>query len=214
MTRAAIGRLCPHLVRGREGTAHKGVESRSGVDQMSSSNSSAVACPEEGSPGDAAAAKPSRQVPALSIPRVDSIGEFGLMITRQLTQCRRYGAKLAVMWLEAEAVEALQAPVPEDELATLMTAVGRRLRSRVRGTDAVVQVGDNSFAVLLIDAGAPESDIVRQRLHHALGGSYGVGDSHLMHVRLQIGASAFPEGSTRGVELAQMARDNLRARAV
>lgn len=180
---------------------------------MSSSHSSAAACPAEDRVVEDARVKPPRQVPALTIPRVDSIGEFGLMITRQLTQCRRYGAKLAVMWLEAEAVESAQVLVPPQEQASLMTAVGRRLRSRVRGTDAVVQVGDNGFAVLLIDAGAPESEIVRHRLHQALGGSYGVGDGQLMHVRLQIGASAFPDGSTRGAELAQMARDNLRARA-
>src|SRR6185436_1765890 len=98
--------------------------------------------------------KPPRQTPALWVPRVDSLAEFGLMISRQLTQCRRYGGHLSVLWLEAElatpAVEATARADDADEgegaaeraAATgardgLMTAVGRRLRSRVRGTDMV-----------------------------------------------------------------------------
>lgn len=181
---------------------------------MSSSSSTAAAL--QAAPGmqEPHMARPPRHAPALTIPRVDSTGEFGLLITRQLTQCRRYGGKLAVMWLEAAPVE--EAADPEgmyDAQASLMTAVGRRLRSRVRGTDAVLQVGDGSFAVLLIDAGGPEAELVRQRLYQALGGSYGVGEGLIMHVRLQIGIAATPTGGTRGAELAQSARDDLRARA-
>ncbi|SEK79803.1 GGDEF domain-containing protein, diguanylate cyclase (c-di-GMP synthetase) or its enzymatically inactive variants [Roseateles sp. YR242] len=181
---------------------------------MNSSSSTATAASAAGGTQEPTIARPPRHAPALTIPRVDSVGEFGLMITRQLTQCRRYGGKLAVMWLEAEPVE--EAADPEgvyDAQASLMTAVGRRLRSRVRGTDAVLQVGEGSFAVLLNDAGAPEAELVRQRLHQALGGSYGVGEGMIMHVRLQIGAAAFPDGGTKGADLAQSARDDLRVRA-
>jgi GGDEF domain-containing protein len=180
---------------------------------MSSFSSTAMAGPAQAGTSDTQVAKPPRQAPQLSIPRVDSVGEFGLMITRQLSQCRRYGAKLAVMWLEAQAVEAVDPASPYDLQASLMTAVGRRLRSRVRGTDTVLQVGEGSFGVLLIDAGAPEAELVRVRLHHALAGSYGVGEGQVMHVRLQIGASASPEGGTRAAELAQLARADLQARA-
>jgi len=180
---------------------------------MSSSSSPAAAGKAAPGPSETPVAKPPRHAPALTIPRVDSLGEFGLMITRQLTQCRRYGGKLAVMWLEAEPVEAADPAGDYDAQASLMTAVGRRLRSRVRGTDAVLQVGAGSFAVLLADAGASEAELVRQRLHQALGGSYGVGEGHVMHVRLQVGSAAFPDGGTRGAELAQSARDNVRARA-
>jgi hypothetical protein len=42
-------------------------------------------------------AKPPRQTSALWVPRVDSLAEFGLMISRQLTQCRRYGGHLSVL---------------------------------------------------------------------------------------------------------------------
>jgi hypothetical protein len=174
--------------------------------------------------------KPPRQTPALWVPRVDSLAEFGLMISRQLTQCRRYGGHLSVLWLEAEpetpAVGAAAAAGDVDRgegegaagRATvleardeLMTAVGRRVRSRVRGTDMVLQVGETSFAVLLLDAGIPEAHLVQHRLATALKEPYGV-DAVMMHVHLQMGMASFPEGGARGTDLAESARQDLRRR--
>lgn len=172
--------------------------------------------------------KPPRKTPALWVPRVDSLAEFGLMISRQLTQCRRYGGHLSVLWLEAEPVmPAAATPAGVDAAdegegageraaATetrdgLMTAVGRRLRSRVRGTDMVLQVGETSFAVLLLDAGIPEAHLVQHRLATALNGPYGVGET-TMQVRLQMGMASFPEGGARGTDLAESARQDLRRR--
>ena len=173
-------------------------------------------------------AKPARQTPALWVPRVDSLAEFGLMISRQLTQCRRYGGHLSVLWLEAEPVtppaQAVAGAVASNDgggaaeraaaieaREGLMTAVGRRLRSRVRGTDMVLQVGETSFAVLLLDAGIPEAHLVQDRLSTALNGPYGV-DATTMQVRLQMGMASFPEGGARGTDLAESARLDLRRR--
>ncbi|WP_431264685.1 diguanylate cyclase domain-containing protein [Roseateles chitinivorans] len=178
-------------------------------------------------------AKPPRQTPALWVPRVDSLAEFGLMISRQLTQCRRYGGHLSVLWLEVEPDTTGQAPDASAPSAGtgptedgegvdaraaaleardgLMAAVGRRLRSRVRGTDMVLQVGETSFAVLLLEAGIPESHLVQHRLAVALKAPYGV-DAVTMHVRLQMGMASFPEGGARGTDLAESARQDLRRR--
>ncbi|WP_343603148.1 diguanylate cyclase [Roseateles sp.] len=190
--------------------------------------------------GQAAPAKPARQTPALWLPRVDSLAEFGLMISRQLTQCRRYGGHLSVLWLEAAPADAeddatLAAPASGEPQAAdegegegenegaadrgaalearsqLMTAVGRRLRSRVRGTDMVLQVGETSFAVLLLDAGLREAHLVQQRLAPALNSPYGV-DTRMLQVRLQMGTASFPEGGLRGADLAESARQDLRRR--
>jgi len=172
-------------------------------------------------------AKPTRQSPALWVPRVDSLAEFGLMISRQLTQCRRFGGQLSVLWLEAEPAtplaeaprvadaapmapgsDAVAAPPTREDL---MTAVGRRLRSRVRGTDMVLQVGETSFSVLLLDAGIAEAQLVHDRLSVALGGPYVVDEAPLQ-VHLQMGLAAFPEGGSRGTDLAESARQDLRRR--
>lgn len=188
--------------------------------------------------GQAAPAKPARQTPALWLPRVDSLAEFGLMISRQLTQCRRYGGHLSVLWLEAAPADAGDDATPaaaasgeppatdEGEVegegaadcgsalearSQLMTAVGRRLRSRVRGTDMVLQVGETSFAVLLLDAGLREAHLVQQRLAPALNSPYGV-DTRMLQVRLQMGTASFPEGGLRGADLAESARQDLRRR--
>ena len=184
--------------------------------------------------GQAVPAKPARQTPALWLPRVDSLAEFGLMISRQLTQCRRYGGHLSVLWLEAAPADAeddatLAAPASGEPPAAdegeggaeraaalearsqLMTAVGRRLRSRVRGTDMVLQVGETSFAVLLLDAGLREAHLVQQRLAPALNSPYGV-DTRMLQVRLQMGTASFPEGGLRGADLAESARQDLRRR--
>ncbi|MGN7872502.1 diguanylate cyclase domain-containing protein [Roseateles sp. 22389] len=184
--------------------------------------------------GQAVPAKPARQTPALWLPRVDSLAEFGLMISRQLTQCRRYGGHLSVLWLEAAPADAeddatLAPPASGEPPAAdegeagaervaalearsqLMTAVGRRLRSRVRGTDMVLQVGETSFAVLLLDAGLREAHLVQQRLAPALNSPYGV-DTRLLQVRLQMGTASFPEGGLRGADLAESARQDLRRR--
>ena len=77
--------------------------------------------------GQAAPAKPARQTPALWLPRVDSLAEFGLMISRQLTQCRRYGGHLSVLWLEA-------APAGAGDDATL--AALERSAAHVKALDA------------------------------------------------------------------------------
>lgn len=159
-------------------------------------------------PGRAEHARPPRQTPALWLPRVDSLAEFGLMISRQLTQCRRYGGHLSVLWLEATP----ESTVDDGARHGLITAVGRRLRSRVRGTDMVLQVGETSFAVLLLDAGIAEGHLVHDRLATALKGPYGV-DAQMLQVRLQMGVAAFPEGGLRGADLAESARQDLRRRA-
>ncbi|WP_431288090.1 diguanylate cyclase domain-containing protein [Roseateles chitinivorans] len=195
---------------------------------MSPSTAAAVAPADAVEQVRAGLVKPARQTPALWVPRVDSLAEFGLMISRQLTQCRRYGGHLSVLWLEAEPVvlpaqTAADADTDHDgegasERAAaiearegLMTAVGRRLRSRVRGTDMVLQVGETSFAVLLLDAGIPEAHLVQDRLSTALNGPYGV-DAVTMQVRLQMGMASFPEGGARGTDLAESARLDLRRR--
>ena len=182
----------------------------------------------------AALAKPARQTSALWVPRVDSLAEFGLMISRQLTQCRRYGGHLSVLWLEAAQADApetatVAAPASGEAQAAddgegaaehaaaletrsqLMTAVGRRLRSRVRGTDMVLQVGETSFAVLLLDAGLREAHLVQHRLAVALNSPYSV-EARTMQVRLQMGTASFPEGDVRGADLAESARQDLRRR--
>jgi diguanylate cyclase (GGDEF)-like protein len=154
---------------------------------------------------------PPRSEAAQPVARVDSLAEFGLMVSRQLTQCRRYGGRLAVLWLEAQLLAREGQSWEPAAREGLMQALSRRLRSRVRSTDEVLQVGEHSFAVLLLDAGEAEAGIVEQRLMQQLSGPYGVGPE-LMYVALSLGSAAFPDAGRHGADLAESARSDLRRR--
>lgn len=144
------------------------------------------------------------------LPHADSLAAFGWRVSRQLAQCRRENGQLALLWVEIDVM-----PPSDDNLDlsdkdrdTLIRAVSSRLRNRVRSTDEVVRMGPCSFAVLLLAAGAPEADLVEQRLLQALKGPYGLA-GRLPRVNLRIGTALFPQAGRSGAELARVARDNL-----
>lgn len=152
---------------------------------------------------------PPRPSPCLPVPRVESAAAFGLQVSNQVTQCRRYGERFSVLWMEAEALAAEGQVWPPEAREQLMQALSARLRNRVRATDQVMQVGEHGFAVLLLAAGAAEAAIVEQRLRQLLTGPYGV-DCGLMHAELRLGHAAYPDDGRNGAELAHKARQQMR----
>ncbi|MCE4553269.1 diguanylate cyclase domain-containing protein [Roseateles cellulosilyticus] len=140
------------------------------------------------------------------LPRMDSLAVFGMRVSRHFAQCRRASGRLALLWVEVT-------PVEDGETVNtdgLVHMAGQRLRNRVRGTDDVVQVGAQGFAVLLMAAGSSEAEIVERRLLHTLEGAYGV-DGQLLHARVRMGAAVFPDHGRSGAELAEAARRRLHA---
>jgi diguanylate cyclase (GGDEF)-like protein len=132
---------------------------------------------------------------------------FSLQVSRQLVQCRRQGGRLALIWIEAELHGRPASSWPVDARQELMQALSRRLRNRVRSTDEVVQVGEDSFAVLLPLAGGTEAAMVEDRLQQALKGAYGL-DGLLVHASLSMGSATFPEAGRQATDLAETARRN------
>lgn len=146
---------------------------------------------------------------ALRLPQADSLSAFGWRVSRQFSQSRREGGQLALLWVEIDVVPAPGAPALGDkERDTLIQTVSLRLRNRVRGADEVVRMGDCSFAVLLLAAGAPEARLVEQRLLQALRGTYDV-EGCLPQVSVRLGVAVFPHAGQTGAELAEAARDNV-----
>lgn len=144
----------------------------------------------------------------IDIPRVDSLEAFGLQVARQLSRCRRQGGQLTVIWIDAALqLRARQAASTESARQALAQALSRRLRNRVRGSDEVTQVGEESFAVVLPLTGQPEAALVEERLQQALKGSYEV-DGQLMHASLSLGSATFPDVGQSGRDLAEQARQN------
>lgn len=145
------------------------------------------------------------------LPQADSVAAFGLRTSRHFAQCRRESGQLALLWIEVEALgRADGAPAPAEHDALIQT-VSLRLRNRVRGSDEVVYMGGDSFAVLLLTAGAAEARLVEQRLLQALRGAYCV-DSRVMQLAVQLGTAVFPHAGRNGAELAEAARENLSSR--
>lgn len=148
---------------------------------------------------------------ATPLPCVESFAALGLQLSRQLAQCRRVGERMAMLWVEVEWLTGQDAAGSVEIDGGLLQAAGQRLRHRVRGTDEVVQVGKQGFAVLLKSAGQAEANVVEQRLKQALTGAYGVAERRL-YLGVSLGMATFPECGRTGTELAEAARRSLALR--
>jgi GGDEF domain-containing protein len=80
-------------------------------------------------------------------------GPFIASVKRQLSSARRYGMQPAVLMISVEAHGAFGRPVlrPSD-VQELMQMLRNPLRSQLRGSDLLAQVGPQRFGVLLADA--------------------------------------------------------------
>jgi GGDEF domain-containing protein len=150
----------------------------------------------------------TRSTGTTPIPRADSAAAFSLRVSRQFAQARRENSELALLWIDATLVASHGQALEEADRESLMQMVGLRLRNRVRGTDEVVRMGENCFAVLLAAAGAREADTVGLRLLQTTRGSYGI-DDRLMQVDIRMGKATFPDHARNGADLAEAAKNNL-----
>lgn len=151
---------------------------------------------------------PVRGSTAEPMQRLASMAMFGLHVSRHFAQCRRSNGQLALLWMELDAAGQAGAALSDAERESLLLVASQRLRNRVRGSDEVAQVaqvGEHAFAVLLLAAGSLEADLVEERLHQAMRGTYGV-DDRIMRVGVRIGRAVFPEDGRNGAELAAVAR--------
>jgi GGDEF domain-containing protein len=149
---------------------------------------------------------PARRPPRPAPQRLADLSQFAALLNRQLGQCRRQGICAAVLLLTAE-LPGADGPRPLSAATreALLEALGARLASRVRGSDVVVQLGADGFGLVLMEAGRPEAELVRERLLKALHGPYGV-DEQRLELRLRIGAAVYREaGLSSGRELVEAA---------
>lgn len=146
------------------------------------------------------------------LPQADSVAAFGLRTSRHFAQCRREGGQLALVWIEVDMLGRADGGLETAEHDALIQTVSLRLRNRVRGSDEVVYMAGNSFAVLLLAAGVAEARLVEQRLLQALRGAYCV-DSRVLQLGVRLGTAVFPQAGRNGAELAEAARENLALRS-
>ena len=151
---------------------------------------------------------PARSDMAEPLPRLGSLAAYGLHVSRHFAQCRREGGQLTLLWVEVDV------PTRKDGTASdalpdgLIQLVSLRLRNGVRGADHVQRVGEHSFAVLMLAAGAREAEIAEQRLLQTVRGAYNV-EGQAMQVIARLGSAVFPQDGRNGAELAEAASGRL-----
>ncbi|MBP6898636.1 MAG: GGDEF domain-containing protein [Burkholderiaceae bacterium] len=119
------------------------------------------------------------------------------LLDAHLGACRRRARSAALLHL---AVGGLPAQGGE----ALLTALGRRLRARVRATDEVLALEGHCFAVLLLDADERAAALVRDRLLRLLAEDYRIG-TELLRPQLRIGHALAGRDGQRAAELLQTA---------
>ena len=140
---------------------------------------------------------------------------FELLLTRELSVNRRARTRLAVLLIDFEAVLAASADVDAGHLDHLRQLLSRRLRARVRSSDAVMRIGAQRLAVLLRNVGRADVQPIQTRLFDGLSAAYQLGWP-LQSVQLLMGLVKHVDFSTTAAELiaaAELALDRDLAQA-
>ena len=155
-----------------------------------------------------AADPPARDGMPEPLPRLDSLAAYGLRVSRQFAKCRREGGQLTLLWIEVDMPASRDGTASDAGLDCVIQLVSLRLRNGVRGADDVQRVGEHSFAVLMLAAGAREAAIAEQRLLQTVRGAYNV-DGQVMQVGARLGSAVFPQDGRNGTDLAEAASREL-----
>lgn len=129
---------------------------------------------------------------------------FEQLLSRELGANRRVGTRLAVLLIDFEAVLVASADAAAaadaDHLDNLRQMLGRRLRARVRHSDAVMRIGAQRFAVLLQNVGRANVHPIQTRLYGGLSAAYQVGWP-LQSVQLFMGLAKYVDVRSTAAEL-------------
>jgi len=131
-------------------------------------------------------------------------------VERMLAQCRRQRGVMALVCVHVEGIEAVGEDLPAVLRRQVCQDLVHRMRSRVRGSDLVVQESEGDAGVLMAGAGLEAARRVARRFAQALSGTYRVGE-RLVEVNVGVGHAAYPEDGTLGAELVLRARERMAA---
>lgn len=147
-----------------------------------------------------AAANPANSATLQGIPELPDMAAFEHLLSRELSANRRSGTRLAMLLIDFEAVLASSADAADGHLDNLRYVLGRRLRARVRHTDAVMRIGAQRFAVLLQNVGRADVHPIQTRLYDGLPAAYQLGGP-LQSVQLTIGLAKYVDVRSTAAEL-------------
>jgi len=153
---------------------------------------------------------PSHEVDALIFGTEAGRGpqSMSTRVERMLARCRRQRGVMALVCVHVEGVDTPGGAVPEALRRQACEDLVHRMRSRVRGSDLVVQESEGDAGVLMDSAGPEAAQRVARRFAQALSGTYRVGE-RLVEVTVRVGHAAYPEDGSLGAELVLRARERM-----
>lgn len=104
--------------------------------------------------------------------RVPTLEGFASLLNRELGSARRSGAEPALLMLSVRSLVVEARAANAEQTQAVLTAMGERLRARVRSGDVVVQIGARRFGVVLQNMAGAKPGAVQQRLQQQLSGAY------------------------------------------
>ncbi|MBB4843252.1 GGDEF domain-containing protein [Paucibacter oligotrophus] len=104
--------------------------------------------------------------------RVPTLEGFASLFNRELGSARRNGAEPALLMMSLRSLVVEARAANAEQIQAVLTAMGERLRARVRSNDVVVQIGARRFGVVLQNMAGAKPGAVQQRLQQQLSGAY------------------------------------------
>jgi GGDEF domain-containing protein len=129
-------------------------------------------------------------------------------VERMLAQCRRQRGVMALVCVRIERLDSAGGELPSALRRQVCADLVHRMRSRVRGSDLVVQESELVAGVLMAGAGGDAAQRVVQRFAQALSGPYRVVD-RLVEVTVRVGHAACPADGMLGAELVLRAQERM-----
>jgi diguanylate cyclase (GGDEF)-like protein/PAS domain S-box-containing protein len=108
-----------------------------------------------------------------------------------LAQARREGTSLAVMFLDLDDMKSINDTFGHVVGDRVLTAVGERLVSVVRGGDTVARVGGDEFLVLLAGSDAEAADLVPRKILERISEPLTI-DRDSLYLTTSIGVASYP----------------------
>jgi len=145
-------------------------------------------------------------IPA-TVPRetpVTGAAQLEARLELHLSQCRRRGGVLALLWVTVDSVGCASGEVSAHLEQRVREEVSNRIGNAVRGSDSILRESDRDTCVVMPGADPAVAERVGRRLERLVSGDYRIA-GELLQVVVRVGAAAHPEHGGRAPDLLRRA---------
>jgi diguanylate cyclase (GGDEF)-like protein len=120
---------------------------------------------------------------------------FNEIVDHELAVCHRAGAPLAVLYVDLDGFKAVNDTHGHACGDDLLRAVAARLKRGIRSSDLVARLGDDEFAIVLVNTGMVAAATTAETLADGVAMPYSLGRLTIQ-ISASIGVAAYPESGT------------------